>query len=130
MRVHFDQDSNAVYLRLDDSRIVESEEVWPGVVLDLNEHNQVVGVEILDAGKRVSLGDLTQMDFKVARQPGCRASARAPRSSGSPFTVHSSRQRPAGRVRWAEVSSHEAELLHRDRLPLYRSFRAAERRKP
>ena len=66
MRVHFDQDSNAVYLRLDDSRIVESEEVWPGVVLDLNEHNQVVGVEILDAGKRVSLGDLTQMDFKVA----------------------------------------------------------------
>lgn len=66
MRAHFDQDSNAVYLRLDDSRIVESEEVWPGVVLDLNEHNQVVGVEILDAGKRVSLGDLTQMDFKVA----------------------------------------------------------------
>jgi len=66
MRAHFDQDSNAVYLRLDDSKIVESEEVWPGVVLDLNEHNQVIGVEILDAGKRVSLGDLTQMDFKVA----------------------------------------------------------------
>jgi uncharacterized protein YuzE len=66
MRMHFDQDSNAVYLRLDDSRIVESEEVWPRVVLDLNEHNQVVGVEILDAGKRASLGDLTQIDFKVA----------------------------------------------------------------
>ena len=33
---------------------------------DLCRGNQVVGVEILDAGKRASLGDLTQIDFKVA----------------------------------------------------------------
>jgi len=66
MRVHFDQESDALYFRLDDSKIVESEEVKPGIVLDFNEQNQVVGVEILDAGKRVPQASLKQMDFKVA----------------------------------------------------------------
>lgn len=53
MKVHFDRESDALYFRLDDSRIVESEEVTPGIVLDFNDQSQVVGIEILDAGKRV-----------------------------------------------------------------------------
>ena len=40
-----------LYLRLDDSKIIESEEVSPGVVLDFNERNQVVGIEILNLSK-------------------------------------------------------------------------------
>lgn len=66
MKVRFDRDSDALYIRLDDSRIVESEEVKPGVVLDFNEQNQVVGIEILDAGKRVPESSLKQMHFEVA----------------------------------------------------------------
>lgn len=66
MRVHFDQESGALYFRLDDSRIVESEEVKPGIVLDFNEQNRVVGVEILDAGKRIPEASLKQMCFEVA----------------------------------------------------------------
>jgi uncharacterized protein YuzE len=66
MKVHFDREADALYIRLDDSRIVESEEVKPGVVLDFNEHNQVVGVEILDAGKRVPESSLKLMQFEVA----------------------------------------------------------------
>ena len=66
MRVHFDQESDALYFRLDDSKIVESEEVKPGIVLDFNEQNQVVGVEILNAGERVPQASLKHMDFKVA----------------------------------------------------------------
>ena len=66
MKVRFDRDSDALYIRLDDSRIVESEEVKPGVVLDFNEQNQVVGIVILDAGKRVPESSLKQMHFEVA----------------------------------------------------------------
>lgn len=66
MKVHFDQESDALYFRLDDSRIVQSEEVKPGIVLDFNEQNQVVGVEILGAGKRVPESSLKQMHFEVA----------------------------------------------------------------
>jgi uncharacterized protein YuzE len=53
-------------LRLDNSQIVESEEVQPGIVLDYNDNNQVVGVEILRVKERVPSADLKHLDFKVA----------------------------------------------------------------
>ena len=52
MKRHVDEKTDALYLRLDDSAIVESEEVSPGVVLDYNEANQVAGIELLYLSKR------------------------------------------------------------------------------
>ena len=52
MRLHVDRKADALYLRLDESQIVESEEVSPGVVLDYNADEQVVGIEILQLSKR------------------------------------------------------------------------------
>lgn len=52
MKLKVDPEADALYLRLDDSRIIESEEVAPGIVLDFNAQNQVVGVEILGISKR------------------------------------------------------------------------------
>ena len=66
MKVHFDQKSDAVYFRLDDSKITDSEEVKPGVILDFNDQDQVVGVEILNVQKRVPEASLKEMKFEVA----------------------------------------------------------------
>jgi len=66
MKVHFDEKADAVYIRLDDSKITDSEEVRPGVVLDFNEQNHVVGVEILKVRDRVPISHLKQMQFEVA----------------------------------------------------------------
>ncbi|MDP2890431.1 MAG: DUF2283 domain-containing protein, partial [Bacteroidota bacterium] len=44
MKLKIDEKADALYLRLDDSKVVDSEEVSPGVVLDFNEQNQVIGV--------------------------------------------------------------------------------------
>lgn len=52
MKLHIDKEADALYLRLDESAIVESEEVVPGVILDYNEANQVVGIEMLYLSKR------------------------------------------------------------------------------
>ena len=52
MRLHVDHEADALYLRLDESKIVDSEEVSPGVVLDYNAKNEVVGVEILNLSTR------------------------------------------------------------------------------
>jgi len=52
MKLRVDREADALYLRLDDSKIVESEEVSPGVVIDYNESNQVVGIEILGLSQR------------------------------------------------------------------------------
>lgn len=45
MKLHINQEADALYLRLNDSTIVESEEVAPGIVLDYNDANQVAGVK-------------------------------------------------------------------------------------
>lgn len=66
MKMHYDQKTDALYLRLDDSKIIESAEVQPGIVLDYDANNQVVGVEILRVKERVPAADLKHLDFKVA----------------------------------------------------------------
>ena len=66
MKVHFDEKADAVYLRLNDVKIVDSEEVSPGVILDFDKNNQVVGIELLHMKMRVPLSDLKQLQFEVA----------------------------------------------------------------
>ena len=65
MKLHVDKEADALYLRLDDSAIVESEEVSPGVVLDYNETNEVVGVEMLYLSKRSSNLNLSALEFET-----------------------------------------------------------------
>ena len=66
MRMQYDEKADALYLRLDDSKIVESEEVRPGIVLDFNSSQEVVGIEVLGVKRRVPAADLKQLKFEVA----------------------------------------------------------------
>ena len=63
MRVRVDKRVDALYIRLDDSRIVESEEIRPGVILDYDDDDQVVGVEFLDVSKRAPENELASVEF-------------------------------------------------------------------
>lgn len=65
MRLHVDKEADALYLRLDDSKIFESEEVAPGVILDYNEQNQVVGVEMLYLSKRSPKLKTSALEFEA-----------------------------------------------------------------
>jgi uncharacterized protein YuzE len=69
MRLHVDKEADALYLRLDESTIVESEELSPGVVLDHNDENQVVGVEILNLSKRAPQIEATRLVFETTATP-------------------------------------------------------------
>lgn len=64
MKLVVDEKADALYLRLDDSKILESEEVSPGVVLDFNERNQVVGIEILGLSGRVPKPSLREFQYQ------------------------------------------------------------------
>ena len=59
MKLRVDKEADELYLRLDDSEIVESEEIAPGIVVDYNDANVVVGVEILDLSKQSPAVDLS-----------------------------------------------------------------------
>ena len=66
MKLHIDKEADALYLRLDDSAIIESEEVAPGVVLDYKEADQVVGIEMLYLSKRSPNLDLSTLELVTA----------------------------------------------------------------
>jgi uncharacterized protein YuzE len=51
-------DTDMLYIGLADGTSVESEEVAPGIVLDFDEQNRMIGVEIEDASKLVDLSRL------------------------------------------------------------------------
>ena len=66
MRIKVDKENDSLYFRLDASRIVESEEVQPGVILDYDENDQVVGVEFLNVSSRASKEELSSIQFQTA----------------------------------------------------------------
>ena len=66
MKIRVDKENDVLYFRLDESRIVESEEVQPGVILDYDDKNMVVGIEILGISKRISPEELASIHFQAA----------------------------------------------------------------
>lgn len=52
MKLKIDREADALYLRLDDSAILDSEEVAPGIIVDYNAEGEVVGVEMLHLSRR------------------------------------------------------------------------------
>lgn len=51
MKIEYDPVVDALYVRLGETKIIESEQVQPGVILDFDESGRVVGVEILSVSR-------------------------------------------------------------------------------
>ena len=66
MKLHIDKEADALYLRLDDSKIIESDEVSPGVALDFNAHNKLVGIEMLHLSRRSPQLDFKELQYQTA----------------------------------------------------------------
>lgn len=64
MRLKINKEDDALYFRLDDSEIAESEEVQSGVVLDYNKEGKVVGIEILNLSKRMKPEQLKVLQYE------------------------------------------------------------------
>lgn len=66
MKLKVDRGSDALYLRLDESAIVESEEIQPGIVLDYDKDERIVGIEILSLSTRVVPEMITRFEYEAA----------------------------------------------------------------
>ena len=66
MKIKIDKESDALYFRLDESRIVESEEIRPGVILDYDKDDMVIGVEFLSISQRATKEELSSLQFQTA----------------------------------------------------------------
>ncbi len=67
MRFHYDKRADVLSLRPDDSKIEESQEVQPLIVLDFTPQNQVVAIEVLRFEERSPSADVKRLRFEIAR---------------------------------------------------------------
>jgi uncharacterized protein YuzE len=63
VRIHIDHEVDALYIRLNEAPIVESEEVQEGVILDFNADGVVVGIEMLGISRRMSPEEMRTLHF-------------------------------------------------------------------
>ena len=52
MKIEYDQQADAMYIRLRTGAVAESEEIRPGVVFDYDADGKVLGIEMLDVSER------------------------------------------------------------------------------
>lgn len=52
MKLQYDKKVDALYIRLNSKRYVESDEVSEGVIFDYDSKGKIIGIEILDASRK------------------------------------------------------------------------------
>ncbi len=65
MKFSIDKNADALYVRLDESPIVETTEVVPGIVLEYNGEDQVVGIEVHYLSARSPHLSLTSLQLQL-----------------------------------------------------------------
>ena len=45
--INYDPEVDAAYIRIENRRVLDSEEIADGIILDYDDHSEIVGVELL-----------------------------------------------------------------------------------
>lgn len=67
MKLTVDQEADALHFRLVDVPVAESDEIAPGIIVDYDESNQIIGFEVLCLSKRQP--PMNPMDFQFQITP-------------------------------------------------------------
>jgi len=67
MRISYDEEADALYIRLKETPYYESDEVREGVLLDYDDKGNVIGLEILDASEYLSRDELASVTYNVEK---------------------------------------------------------------
>jgi uncharacterized protein YuzE len=73
VKLEYDSEVDAAYLTLARGRVTESEEVQPGVILDFDARDQVLGVEILRFSRRFKPRKANGRTSRPRRKPSAAA---------------------------------------------------------
>lgn len=65
MKLHYYPETDSLYIELKDGPGVETREVTDGVVIDLDEKGEVVGLDLSGASKRFDLGSIELGDLPL-----------------------------------------------------------------
>ena len=68
MRVRYDEEADALYIRLRKAEYYESDEIREGFILDYDTDGNIIGIEILEASAHLAPADLSTVSFEISRQ--------------------------------------------------------------
>jgi len=64
MKIEYDKEVDALYIRLQEKHVNRTVEIEEGINIDLDKKGKLIGIEILDATERYSLSDI----FNIATE--------------------------------------------------------------
>ena len=64
MRIEYDKEADALYIQLREANVDDNIDIEEGVTVDLDEKRHIVGIEILDASKKLSLKDIVNITIE------------------------------------------------------------------
>ena len=68
MKILYNDKTDLLYIRLDDKKQeIINRRVSEDIVLDIGEDDKIVGIEILDASKNVSLEKLMPVNYETSK---------------------------------------------------------------
>lgn len=68
MNIIYNDKTDLLYIRLDDKKQdVINKRVSEDIVLDIRENDRIIGIEILDASRHVSLDRLLPVKYEVSK---------------------------------------------------------------
>ena len=66
MKVNYDPHTDTLTIELKAGNVAESDESKPGVILDFDDQGNLLGLEILDASRRVDETQTVQIEVSAA----------------------------------------------------------------
>jgi len=64
LRIEYDKEADALYIQLREASVEDNIDIEEGVTVDLDEKRHIVGIEILDASKKLSLEELVNITIQ------------------------------------------------------------------
>jgi uncharacterized protein YuzE len=64
LKIEYDREADALYIQLREAEVEDNIDIEEGVTVDLDEKRHIIGIEILDASKRLSLKDIANITIE------------------------------------------------------------------
>jgi uncharacterized protein YuzE len=64
LKIEYDKEADALYIQLKEAHVDDNIDIEEGVTVDLDEKRHIVGIEILDASKKLSLKDIVNITIE------------------------------------------------------------------
>ena len=64
MKIEYDKEADALYIQLREAYVSDNIDIEEGITVDLDEKRHIVGIEVLDASKKLSLKDLVNITIE------------------------------------------------------------------